>query len=200
MISIQAVQRREQFVYLRRLVPYLLASAILIGAGTVLGFLSPIHAPKIADEVSAPVAEFAGKFAGLPKPYLALAIFLNNTLKTLLVIVLGTLWGLVPVLFLIVNGYAIGVVLYISVQSQGTLASVVAIVPHGVFEIPALLLATSIGLMIGMDSLKRLFGNGGSGTIAEIKLGLKFFVAVIIPLLFIAALVEAFVTAAGVAL
>ena len=189
---------RGQLFYGKELVPFLAASLVVIGAGVVLGFLSPVHAPKVASQVSAPVAEFVNKFLDLPKPYLALAIFFNNVVKTLIVIVLGTLWALVPVVFLVVNGYALGLVLYLSIQSRGIWVSLLAIVPHGLFELPGVLLGTSIGLMLGVRTLKRMFGKTDSTASGELKRALGFFFVVIVPLLLVAALVEAFITTAGV--
>ena len=189
---------REQLFYGKELIPFLAASVVMIGVGVVLGFLSPLHAPKVASQVSAPVAEFVNKFVDLPKPYLALAIFFNNVLKTLLVIVLGTLWGLVPVVFLAVNGYALGLVLYLSIKSRGVWVSLLAIAPHGLFELPGVLLGTSIGLMLGVRALKRMFRKTETTASGELKRALGFFFVVIVPLLLIAAFVEAFITTAGV--
>ena len=189
---------REQYVYGRELVPFLAVSLVVIAVGTVLGFLSPLHAPKVASQVSAPVAEFVNKFVDLPKPYLALAIFLNNVVKTLLVIILGTLWGLVPVVFLAVNGYALGLVLYLSIKSRGVWVSLLAIAPHGLFELPGVLLGASIGLMLGVRAFKRMFGKTETTASGELKRALGFFFVVIVPLLLVAAFVEAFITTAGV--
>ncbi len=189
---------REQCFYFKELVPYLVTSLVMIGTGIALGLLSPVHAPRVANQVSAPVAEFVNKFLDLPKPYLALAIFFNNVLKTLLVIVLGTLWGLVPAVFLMVNGYALGVVLYLSIQSKGIWVSLLAIAPHGLFELPGVLLGTSIGLMLGVRALKQMFGEAERTPTGELKRALRFFSAVIVPLLLVAAFVEAFITTAAV--
>jgi len=188
---------REQYAYGRELGPFLAVSLVVITVGTVLGFLSPLHAPKVASQVSAPVAEFVNKFVDLPKPYLALAIFFNNVIKTLLVIVLGTLWGLVPVVFLAVNGYALGLVLYLSIKSRGVWVSLLAVVPHGLFELPGVLLGASIGLMLGVRACKRMFGKTETTALGELKRALGFFFVVIVPLLLVAAFVEAFITTAG---
>jgi stage II sporulation protein M len=74
-----------------------------------------------------------------------------------------------------------------------------SLLPHGVIELPAVLLGTSIGLAIGIQALKRLTGKSDRKIGAELASGLRYFCSIIVPLLFIAALVEAFVTAAFVA-
>jgi stage II sporulation protein M len=135
-------------------------------------------------------------FRGLPPLQLAGAIFFNNVIKTLLVIVLGTLFGAITVLFLVVNGAALGIVFYLSIQSRGLWPSLLVLLPHGVLELPAVLLGASIGLMLGRHSLNRLLGKAQTSFGTELAQALNFFLAVIIPLLLLAAFVEAFVTPA----
>jgi stage II sporulation protein M len=51
-----------------------------------------------------------------------------------------------------------------------------------------------MGLLLGRSSIKKLFGSGEAALANELALALKFFVRIVVPLLVIAALVEAFVT------
>lgn len=185
---------QEQARYLQELKPYVTASALLIGTGIAFGIVSAVYAPGIVTEFRESFVEFARVFRGLPKPYLALAIFLNNAVKVLVVIIVGTLWGILPVVFLVANGFAIGIVLYSSIQSQGAFPTLLMILPHGLFEIPAILLGTSAGLMLGLLVTKRLFGKGGRVITKEMGRALKFFLVVIIPLLLLAASIEAFLS------
>ncbi len=178
--------------------PYLVASFLLIGIGTAAGILTAAFAPLVAVLVRQPFQSFAENLIRQPKVYLALFIFLNNAFKVLAVIVLGTLWGIVPALFLLINGYVIGILLNLSLHSQGWIHSFLAIAPHGWIELPAVLLGTSIGLMIGAHTITRLFGRQEIGLRQDLGHGLKFFLSTIVPLLLIAAFIEAFVTASAV--
>lgn len=180
--------------YLRELIPYLVTSVLFIAAGTYLGIITTIYIPTTADAVRAGIGEFAKMFFGLPRLHLALAIFGNNAVKVLTVIIFGILFGVWPVLFLLLNGYVLGMVIYLSVASEGTLASVLGILPHGLFELPAVLLGTSIGLRLGTRAAGRLFGRREASLTGELLRALKFFFLVIVPLLLLAAFIEAFVT------
>jgi stage II sporulation protein M len=182
--------------YLRELKPYFIASVILILAGTVCGVASSIHIPTFSNEFEASIREFARGFLSLPRPSLALAIFLNNAFKTLAVIVLGLFAGLLPLVFLLVNGYVLGLVLHASLQSKGLVAFFLAIAPHGLFELPAILLGASIGLMLGARAIKQMLGREERALGREVARGLRFFVTVIAPMLLLAALIEAFVSSA----
>lgn len=190
--------RREQSRYLQELRPYFIASVLLMVAGIICGVLTSTSAPTLPSAPREALGEFAKLFLGLSKPYLALAIFLNNSLKTLAVIVVGTFAGILPLVFLLVNGYVLGIVLTVSIQSKGLLASFLAIVPHGLLELPAILLGTSIGLMLGVHAIRRLFGKGESTITSELARGIRFFLIIILPLLLLSAFIEAFITSLAV--
>jgi stage II sporulation protein M len=182
--------------YLKRLGTYLAASILLFGLGSLIGTATIFYFPGIADQLAASLGSFVKIFRGLPPLQLAGAIFFNNAIKTLLVIALGILFGAITVLFLIVNGAALGIVFYLSIQSRGLWPSLLVLLPHGILELPAVLLGTSIGLMLGRHSANRLLGKAQTSLGTELAQALNFFLAVIIPLLLLAALVEAFVTPA----
>ena len=186
---------REQRRYLHDIAPYLLASVGLLLAAAFAGFAWTAHSADFAGVRREALGEFANLFIGLPRPLLALAIFVNNALKTLVVIVAGRLAGVLPVIFLLINGYVLGVVFYATLKTKGLWSFIVAIVPHGTLELPAVLLGTAIGLMLGARAIARFLKRGAADISAEMARGLRFFLAVIVPLLIVSALIEAFVTA-----
>lgn len=182
--------------YLRELKPHVNAIVLLlilgIAAGSFLASFSPVPRSEIVESLGG-TARF---LLGLPKVLLALGIFVNNSVKTFLVIVLGILLGVVPILFVLANGFAIGFLLHLSTESTGLVNSLLAIVPHGVFELPGVLLGASIGLMLGTRVIKRLWGKSEPKQGLELGQGLRFFLTVIVPLLLLGAFVEAFITSA----
>jgi stage II sporulation protein M len=188
------LSKHERVHYQRKLKPYLVTSVAVFVAGAVLGALATSFAPHVAQYFNQNVADFVKIFRTLPKLALATAIFLNNTIKALLVIVGGLALGFFPVIFLLANGAALGFVLAASMQSRGVLNALLAIVPHGIFELPAILLATSMGLLLGRCAITKLFSSGEISISSELALALKFFARIVVPLLVIAALVESFFT------
>ena len=193
MIAMPAEERRA---YLKRLSPYLKTSLTIFGSGIVIGLMIVSHFPELADKFESSVVGFVKNFRGLSKLELAAAIFLNNTLKTVLAILLGSLFGIIPAVFLLGNGIALGVIFSLSAQTRGLWLSLLSIVPHGLLELPAVFLGTSIGLMVGSRVMKQFFRPPETTIGSELVQGLRFFITVILPLLFIAALVEAFLTSA----
>jgi len=190
------MSRQERRDYLIRLRPYFGASVLLFGAGTIIGLMAVYHFPELGDYFKETIAAFVKTFAGLPRLKLAGAIFINNAAKTLLSILLGALLGIVPGFFLLANGVALGVAWSLSASMRGAWFSLLSLLPHGILELPAVFLGTSIGMLIGVEALKQLTGKSEARIGAELTSGLRFFCTVIVPLLFVAALVEAFVTAA----
>jgi stage II sporulation protein M len=182
--------------YFRELRPFLLTTVLLFALGSIAGSLLAGHSSFAGLKINESLGGFAQMFINLPKPVLALMIFANNAVKTLLVIVLGIAFAIVPLVFVLVNGVAIGVVLHLATQSKGLAYSILAIVPHGVFELPGVLCGAAIGLMLGNKAVSRLFRKSEFKVGSELSRALKIFATTIVPLLLIGAISEAYLTAA----
>ncbi len=77
------------------------------------------------------------------------------------IIGLGIFFGFFPVLSLITNGMMIGVVLLQAAVKTGEsplLIFITTILPHGILELPAIILAAAFGMRLGIT----LFGTLGS--------------------------------------
>lgn len=183
-------------LYFRELRPFLFTTVLLFALGSIAGSLLAGHSTFPGLKINESLGGFAQMFINLPKPILALMIFANNAVKTLLVIVLGIAFAIVPLVFVLVNGVAIGVVLHLATQSKGLAYSILAIVPHGVFELPGVLCGAAIGLMLGNKAIRRLFRKSEFKVGPELSRALKIFANTIVPLLLIGAITEAYLTAA----
>lgn len=80
-------------------------------------------------------------------------IFINNSLKALLMVLLGTFFAIFPLIFVIINGAVVGLVSYITITHFGIGYLFAGMLPHGIIEIPAFLAAGAYGLILG----KRLY-------------------------------------------
>ena len=124
---------------------------------------------------------------------IAIFIFLNNSVKSVLVIILSPLLGIFPIFFLVFNGFLIGLVIYDALTVTSLLVVSSAIIPHGIIELPIIILAGSIGLKIGNESLKRIYRDD-SYLVDYFKFGLRISISKIVPGLLIAAILESFLT------
>ena len=120
-------------------------------------------------------------------------ILLNNSLKAMAVILLGVFLGVPPILFIAVNGYILGMLATGMVSNLGYGKVVASLAPHGVIEVPAVLVATALGLAVGREVFRWLTGRE-SRVRRRLSSGLKVYVAGVLPTLVVAALVEVFVT------
>jgi stage II sporulation protein M len=113
-------------------------------------------------------------------------IFSNNLRASFMAMVLGIGIGIFPLITLVVNGYLLG---FVSREAAniGGLSILWQLVPHGIFELPAIIFSIGIGFKIGVD----LFGEKiKEGLGYNFREGLRFFAFVILPLLIIAAIIE----------
>lgn len=125
----------------------------------------------------------------------ALALFGNN----LRAMVLSTLYGFIPFLYLPalsmgVNAILLGMVAS-SVNGQWLLLAA-GILPHGIFELPALCLSLAAGLCL-FQNINRYIRKNEKGLMKPLLLNiLRVTGLVVIPLLVVAAIMESYVTPA----
>jgi len=124
---------------------------------------------------------------------LVLIIFINNAIKALGLVFLGILLGLPPLLFIGLNGFILGGLGSALESVEGWRYVVASFVPHGVIEIPVILLATALSLTLGMESLKWLIRRE-SRVKLQLSDCLKVYLRWILPGLAVAAIIEVFVT------
>ena len=175
---------------------YSLLSTVLFVIFLAMGLsISPELAGDPLDELKQLLEPLAslGPFA------LLFIIFFNNAIKALLAIVLGIILGLPPIIFVCMNGYTIGVVVSALGSDAGYGTVVASLLPHGIVEIPILILSTSLGIAVGIESLKYLIRQK-SMVRAQLCHGLKVYLKWILAALFVAAIIEIFITPQIIAL
>jgi uncharacterized membrane protein SpoIIM required for sporulation len=113
-------------------------------------------------------------------------IFSNNIKASFFAILLGVVFGIFPLITAAINGYLIGFVSRFVMEIQG--ASVLwRLLPHGIFELPAIILSIGLGLKLGSDIFSK---KGRKGLKSDFIESMRLFVFVIFPLLLIAGLIE----------
>lgn len=179
--------------YLHLIWPYFLFITFVFFASLIAGYVSVASFPDMADNL---IKSFSSRFGPLRemKPlYILFVIFLNNAFVSLLSLVLGLALGVLSILFIAFNGYIVGVISNIVAQQKGLLFIVLALLPHGIIELPMVFLSASIGLRLGLQVFSALIGRP-TQIKKEFKEGLQFYFHWILPLLFVAAVIETFIT------
>ncbi|MFC4075371.1 stage II sporulation protein M [Salinithrix halophila] len=85
-------------------------------------------------------------------------IFLNNLRAAATMLGLGLFFGVFPMIALVSNGVLLGLVLAIAGQSGANpfFVLVTKILPHGILELPAILIAAAFGIRLGILAARGL--------------------------------------------
>ena len=176
----------------------LIITTIAFVALIVIGFAAGLIRPAIAENM---VDHFAQMVAGLGLQEVdgsisAGLIFANNLRAMIVSICYGFLpFICLPALSLGINTVLVGLFGAYYINNGATLLTFLSsIIPHGIFEIPALILSLSCGLYLCncvSDSI-RLKAKGTIGDV--VKQIIRVVAFHIFPLLLVAAFVEAYIT------
>ena len=85
----------------------------------------------------------------------------------------------------IFNGYLVGFVARMSVDAGG-IGVLWKLFPHGIFELPAVIMSIGIGMKMGID----IFRKDKKQIARNFKEALRFLIFVVLPLLIIAGIIE----------
>lgn len=189
---------RGSIEYLGSIRGYILISVILFFASAASGFTAAEQNPEIAEEWLKEL-EMLKWITDLPPLAITLLIFAKNLLACAMAVLLGVGAGVVPVLVAISNGILVGMVSYHVIQKEGVLYLLAGILPHGVVELPAVLVSIAIGLRLGHIFIMTMIdGDGDLG--GEARTAISFLIFRVAPLLFVAAVIETFITPLAISL
>ena len=124
-------------------------------------------------------------------------IFLNNVIAS----GISSLLGVIPFLFLPMfslasNAIIIGLIGAVyQVNGIGWFAFLVGVLPHGVIEIPALILGVTLGVHLCFKLSKTILRKNFKGELKQAAIGcLRIYILWLVPLFFIASFIETFMT------
>ena len=176
--------------YLTAIRQHLLISTVLffasLGMGYGYAFMYPERAQGLFEVLQRMISQRITDPSALSMAY---AIFMNNLLASFIVMSGGLGLGVLSITGIMFNGIILGMVVYV-VKSESILL-LFSILPHGIIELPIFLISTAIGLKLGQEVLNKLRRKGESRIKKELKEGLIFYLRWIVPLLLLAAIIEA---------
>ncbi len=184
---------QKEIEYLYSLKKYILTVFIVFIFSMIIGLVVSAKNPGLSETY---LNNFEDSFSWIKtlNPLLIMfIIFLNNAIKSLFALVLGIGFGIVPILFVTGNGVILSILADVVSKQHSVLFVVAATLPHGIIEVPMVLISSGIGLRLGHVMYLSL--KGGQNDIrGELKSGIRFYMRVIVPLLFVASIIETFVT------
>ncbi|MEF3303326.1 stage II sporulation protein M [Paenibacillus sp. GYB003] len=142
---------KSLFAHFKEMPNYFIASALVFIAGVALGYADSARFEAILQSQVEGLRQLAQSIAVKDHSMLWLFgfIFLNNALKSILIIFAGALFGVLPLFFLLINGMVIGYLASLQAQAGELGFFLKGILPHGVLEIPAIVIACAYGIKLG---------------------------------------------------
>ncbi len=164
----------------------------LFGVGLVIGLITPT-------EVSLPYEYIAGleelgRILVPFSPLTAIIILAKNISAMLIGFVFSPVLCLVPILTLTVNGWLMGFISAIVVQEESVGYILAGLLPHGIFELPALIMAQAAALSFGTMVILALFKRERRDLLLpNLRRNLRYLI-IACALLLPAAIIETYVT------
>lgn len=131
----------------------MMLSTMLFGIGVLVGWISTDFIEQFINQQIDGIRQISQTLNESENPQWSYFkfIFLNNSIKSVLIILFGIFFGVLPVIFLIVNGMVLGYLVHsLAVQGESMFEVVVkGLLPHGIIELPAIIIACGFGLRLG---------------------------------------------------
>jgi len=164
------------------------------GGGLISGLSTPGAITDIFSEDVAALEEFVDLLASLPPLSVFLLILIKNTSAVLISFALSPIFCLVPVMALIFNGGLLGFVSALVIQEKSLGYLLAGLLPHGIFELPALIIGEAVALSFGTAVLLALFKKERrSQLLPRLRQNLRYLL-IALALLLPAAIIETYIT------
>jgi stage II sporulation protein M len=172
---------------------WVLVAAFLLGLGITFGLATPAGISDILAEDLAALEQLAR----LLSPYsifTAMFIFIKNASALVISFIFSPILCLAPVLSLTVNGWLIGFVSSVAVSQKSLGFLLTGLLPHGIFEIPALILGEAAALSFGAMTIISLFKKEKRQQLLPVLKQNSKYLIIALALLVPAAIIETYVT------
>lgn len=140
----------------------------------------------IVDLIQKFIEQLMEKTQGLGFKELLFFILDNNFKSSFFGLFFGIFLGIFSIITTILNGYLIGFVLQRAIDIEGPLI-ILRLLPHGVFELPAVILSLGLGVKLGFSIFSK---EPWDKFVHNLKNSIAIFLLIVLPLLIIAAIIE----------
>lgn len=174
----------KSWEYIKESRNFIWTAVIIFFVAVIIGFL--YQPPAIVNVILDYIKQVLAKTEGMKGLDMISYIFFNNIQIGFMGLIYGFVLGIFPIISIFVNGYVVGYVSSSAISSAGVV-SLLNLLPHGIFELPAIFISFGMGIKFGsfifykekMKNFSKFFVNS-----------LRVFVFVVLPLLIIAAIIE----------
>ena len=172
---------------------WIFIAIFLFGIAVVIGLFTPASITSLLSEDIDALKQLSSLLAPF-KIFTAIFIFAKNTSVLLLSFALSPLLLLVPILTLTINGWLIAFISAAVIEEKSLGFVLAGLLPHGVFELPALILGQAAALSFGTMVMLALFKKKKRNLLLpSLKQNLKYLILALV-LLIPAAIIETYLT------
>ncbi|MBI5675524.1 MAG: stage II sporulation protein M [Nitrospirae bacterium] len=166
--------------FLQESTKYIFFAVMFFSIGIFIGYLYPYLFKGMLDSFG----RMAKRLLQQNMYGLILSIFIRNSLSAFIAVMFGELLAIIPIIAALINGILLGTT--ISYVNQTMV--ILGLLPHGIFELPAVFIAWGLGIRRGVW----YFQKGPSNySFKELRnMSLRIYFNIIMPLLLIAAIIE----------
>ena len=173
----------------------LIITFLLFFATITVGWAGTVENPSIGqDLLKLFEKEVAGQMSTENPADMCIKLFANNLEACILLFLGGASFGILTIFIMSLNGIVIGAIMEIVHKDHSVLFVAAAILPHGIFEIPAFIISGALGILLAQSLIAEWYGSGDAAK--DAKAYARLFILYVLPLIAVAASVEAFITPA----
>lgn len=173
---------------------WLFAATFLFSLGLAWGLATPVDTASLLSEEVAAIEKLADFLASLPQASIFVLIFIKNASALVISFIFSPVFCLAPVIALIFNGGLLGLVSTSAIQEKSLGYLLAGLLPHGVFELPALIIGEAAALSFGSAVMLSLFKKQRRKLLLpNLRQNLKY-LALALFLLLPAAIIETYIT------
>jgi stage II sporulation protein M len=172
----------------------ILITIVIFFASLTAGWVGTSSNPAMGDEMMKIFEkDIASQLKGDNLYEMAVMLFANNLEACILLFLGGATCGILTVFILSLNGLVIGAIIEIVHHDHSPVFVATAILPHGIFEVPAFVIAGALGLCLAWSFVAE-WKTGVADMAAYAQGYARLFILYVLPLVAVAACVEAFIT------
>jgi stage II sporulation protein M len=172
---------------------WILVAVALFGIGMALGLTTPVGVANLMAEDLAAIEELA-RILGPFQISTAIFIFMKNVTALLFSFLFSPLLCLVPILALMANGLLLSFVSAAVIQEKSLGVLLAGLLPHGVFELPALIIGEAAALSFGTMAIIALISKKRRNQLLPNLRQNSRYLLVALALLLPAAIIETYIT------
>lgn len=169
--------------YIKESKIYFLIILTLFLFSLLIGYFLPVFFQELIKNL---IEDLVKKTAGMDFYQLLLFILKNNITTAFFGLLLGIILGFFPIMLAIMNGYVLGFIFGKTAKVYG-FSVLFRLLPHGIFELPALVLSLGLGLKLASFIFAK---NKKEQLKYDLENSLRVFIYVILPLLIVAGVIE----------